>query len=50
MLAEERRSHERQEGFDAEYRMIAADGSVVWFWERDSIVVDDTGRRASRRA
>ena len=24
--------------------MIAADGAVVWFWERDSIVVDDTGR------
>ncbi len=44
VLAHERRTHEREESFDAEYRMIAADGSVVWFWERDSIVVDDTGR------
>jgi diguanylate cyclase (GGDEF)-like protein/PAS domain S-box-containing protein len=44
VLAEERRTYAAEESFDAEYRMIAADGSVVWFWERDTIVRDDDGR------
>ena len=44
VLAEDRRAHEAQERFEAEYRMVAADGSVVWFWERSTIERDDRGR------
>jgi diguanylate cyclase (GGDEF)-like protein/PAS domain S-box-containing protein len=41
--AEEERTYEAEEGFDAEYRMISADGRVLWLWERDTIVRDDDG-------
>ena len=44
VLAEEHRSHADEQPFEAEYRMIAADGSVVWLWERDTIVRGDDGR------
>ena len=44
VLGEERRTHEEEAGFDREYRLIAADGSVVWVWDRDTIVRDDDGR------
>ena len=32
-----------QIALDREYRLIAADGSVVWVWERDTIVYDSDG-------
>src|SRR5918998_565884 len=44
VLAEERSAHAEEADIDAEYRMVAADGSVVWFWERASIVRDASGR------
>jgi diguanylate cyclase (GGDEF)-like protein/PAS domain S-box-containing protein len=44
VLAEERRVYEAGEDIDAEYRMIAADGSVVWLWVRATIVRDAAGR------
>jgi diguanylate cyclase (GGDEF)-like protein/PAS domain S-box-containing protein len=43
VLREERRSHEETRTFDREYRLIAADGCVVWVWDRDTIVRDDDG-------
>ena len=46
VLAGERRAHAEEAELDAEYRMIAADGSVVWFWERAAIVRDAPGRPA----
>ena len=44
VLGEERRSHEEGRTFDREYRLIAADGCVVWVWDRDTIVRDEDGR------
>ncbi len=38
VLAEERRTHAAAATLDHEYRMVAADGSAVWFWERATIV------------
>ena len=29
---------------DREYRLIRSDGRVVWVWERDTVVRDDSGR------
>ena len=43
VLLEELRTHDAQIGFDLEYRLIAADGSVVWVWERDTIVYGSDG-------
>ena len=43
VLREERRSHEETQTFDREYRLVAADGCVVWVWDRDTIVRDDDG-------
>src|SRR5829696_3475326 len=43
-LAAELRAHEEEAVVDAEYRMVAADGSVVWIWERAAIVRDAAGR------
>jgi len=43
LLADELRSHQQELAFDREYRLIAADGSVVWVWERDTIVRDGDG-------
>jgi diguanylate cyclase (GGDEF)-like protein/PAS domain S-box-containing protein len=47
VLAEEHRTHAEEEVFEGEYRMLAADGSLRWIWERDSIVRDDEGRPAA---
>jgi diguanylate cyclase (GGDEF)-like protein/PAS domain S-box-containing protein len=44
VLAEAHRTHADEETFDAEYRLLAADGSVRWLWERDTIVRDEGGR------
>jgi diguanylate cyclase (GGDEF)-like protein/PAS domain S-box-containing protein len=43
VLLEELRTFDEQLAFDREYRLIAADGSVVWVWERDTIVYDRDG-------
>ena len=47
VLEEERSAHLAGEGLDTEYRMLAADGSTRWFWERATIVRD---ARCSPRA
>ena len=39
----ERRTFEEERNFDREFRMLAADGSVIWVWERDTIIRDATG-------
>ena len=44
VLMEEMRTFQHEIEYDREYRMIAADGSVKWVWERDAIVRDDDGR------
>jgi PAS domain S-box-containing protein len=38
------RSDQTGDPFAAEYRMIAADGSVVWFHDESTLVRDDDGR------
>jgi diguanylate cyclase (GGDEF)-like protein/PAS domain S-box-containing protein len=43
VLAEEMRTLATEESFEAEYRLIARDGRVVWIWERDQIVRNDQG-------
>jgi diguanylate cyclase (GGDEF)-like protein/PAS domain S-box-containing protein len=44
VLTEELRTHAEEEVFDREYRLIAADGCIVWVWERDTIIRDEDGR------
>ena len=44
VLMEEMRTFQHEVEFDREYRLIAADGSVKWVWERDTIVRDVAGR------
>jgi diguanylate cyclase (GGDEF)-like protein/PAS domain S-box-containing protein len=44
VIAEAHRVHAAEEPFEAEYRVLAADGSVRWLWERDTIVREDGGR------
>jgi len=43
VLAEEMRTLAAEESLEAEYRLIARDGRVVWIWERDQIVRNDSG-------
>ena len=43
VLAETRYAFRERKAFDCEYRMIAADGSVVWVWERDTVIRDEHG-------
>lgn len=43
-IAERRYAHREQRAFDCEYRMIAADGQVVWVWERDTVLRDEQER------
>ena len=43
VIAETRYAFRQQKAFDCEYRMIAADGSVVWVWERDTVIRDEVG-------
>jgi diguanylate cyclase (GGDEF)-like protein/PAS domain S-box-containing protein len=47
VLTEERRTYVEEEAYEGEFRMLAADGSVRWIWERDAIVRDATGRPAA---
>jgi diguanylate cyclase (GGDEF)-like protein/PAS domain S-box-containing protein len=47
VLSEERRTYTEEEGYEGEFRMLAADGSVRWIWERAAIVRDDGGRPAA---
>lgn len=42
-IAEAARTFHEQREFDCEYRFIAADGRVVWIWERDAIIRSDDG-------
>ena len=44
VLMEEMRSFQHEIPFECEYRLIAADGTVKWIWERDTIVRDEDGR------
>ena len=43
VLAETRYAFREQKAFDCEYRLIAADGRVVWVWERDTVIRDEHG-------
>lgn len=43
VIAETRYAFRQQKAFDCEYRMVAADGSVVWVWERDTVIRDEVG-------
>ncbi|HEX4805444.1 MAG TPA: EAL domain-containing protein [Conexibacter sp.] len=43
VLAETRYAYRQEKAFDCEYRMIAADGRVVWVWERDTVIRDEHG-------
>ena len=44
VLAAERLTYEQAIPYEGEFRMLAADGRVVWIWERDTIIRDDDGR------
>ncbi len=44
VLAAERLTYERCVPYEGEFRMVAADGRVVWIWERDTIIRDGAGR------
>ncbi|MGB2710991.1 MAG: EAL domain-containing protein, partial [Conexibacter sp.] len=46
VLAETRYAYREQKAFDCEYRMVAADGRVVWVWERDTVIRDEHGQPA----
>lgn len=46
VLAETRYAYHQQKAFDCEYRMVAADGRVVWVWERDTVIRDEHGQPA----
>ena len=50
MLAEELRTFTQELAFDREYRLLAADGAVVWVWERDTVVRDETAARSGDAA
>ena len=43
VVAEVARCHEQRRQFRDEYRMIAADGSVVWFRDEETLLLDDEG-------
>jgi diguanylate cyclase (GGDEF)-like protein/PAS domain S-box-containing protein len=43
VLAAERESFAREAAYEGEFRMLAADGRVVWIWERDTIIRDEAG-------
>ena len=44
MLAAERLTYEQAIPYEGEFRMLAADGRVVWIWERDTIIRDADDR------
>jgi diguanylate cyclase (GGDEF)-like protein/PAS domain S-box-containing protein len=43
VLAETRYAYRERKAFDCEYRLIAADGRIVWVWERDTVIRDEHG-------
>lgn len=43
VLAETRYAFREQKAFDCEYRMLAADGRILWVWERDTVIRDEHG-------
>ena len=43
-LHDEQRSRETGEPLNSEYRMVARDGSVIWFHDQATIVTDDDGQ------
>ncbi|HKO86430.1 MAG TPA: PAS domain S-box protein, partial [Actinomycetota bacterium] len=46
IMAEYRRMRDTDEPFQAEYRMIARDGTVHWFHDEAAVIRDETGRPA----
>lgn len=44
VMAETRYAYREEKAFDCEYRMLAADGRVVWVWEHDTVIRDEHGR------
>jgi PAS domain S-box-containing protein len=44
VLRSETRSFQNVEEYEGEFRMIAADGRVVWIWERDTLIRDELDR------
>ncbi|HLM08826.1 MAG TPA: EAL domain-containing protein [Thermoleophilaceae bacterium] len=44
VLSGEVESFDLAEDYEGEFRMIAADGRVVWVWERDTVIRDEVGR------
>ena len=46
ILAEYRRTRDTDKPFQAEYRMIARDGTVHWFHDEAAVIRDETGRPA----
>ena len=46
ILAEYRRTRDTGEPFQAEYRMIARDGSVHWYFDEAAVIRDEAGRPA----
>ena len=50
VLAAERSTYEQATPYEGEFRMIAADGRVVWIWERDTVIRDEEGRPSAHRA
>jgi diguanylate cyclase (GGDEF)-like protein/PAS domain S-box-containing protein len=44
VMAETRYAFREEKSFDCEFRMIAADGRVVWVWEHDTVIRDEHGR------
>lgn len=44
VMAETRYAFREEQAFDCEYRLIAADGRIVWVWEHDTVIRDEHGR------
>jgi diguanylate cyclase (GGDEF)-like protein/PAS domain S-box-containing protein len=44
VLAAERATYQQAVPYEGEFRMLAADGHIVWIWERDQIIRDATGQ------
>ena len=44
VLAAEVESFHSGTDYENEFRMIAADGRVVWVWERDNVIRDEGGQ------
>jgi diguanylate cyclase (GGDEF)-like protein/PAS domain S-box-containing protein len=44
VMDQTREAFREQKAFDCEYRLIAADGRVLWVWEHDTVIRDEHGR------